>query len=246
MSNAASEAAAGLAPELAADLVRLVPDVQGEDNLAAELGDLAVGAEPEVPSSPAQSAAPAEVQEPDEEFVLPSFSYIDEDEEDEPDFDVTADAEPDEETFDEYEDPDRLRAENAKLKKQLAHTQEQSAKQRLAQWRGKYKGMYPLANVDEIDATSRRAFERAAVKSHNANYKLLEPHLTKLQEAAQKIGGAARQDARADAVAAYGKPTAGPGIVPLEQSASTEELMAARKSGQLHKVLAVLMRGTNG
>jgi hypothetical protein len=102
--------------------------------------------------------------------------------------------------------------------------------------------MYPLANLDEIDATSRRAFEKAAVKSHNANFTLLEPIIKQFNDAREQLVGAATAEGRAAAAAAFGKPTAGPGIVPLQVSAQTEGLVAARKTGDLRKVIGELFK----
>lgn len=241
MSNAASEAAAGLAPELAAELIgKLAPsELAASSELVQEVAAAAGGS----PSSQETVAAP-EAQETTEEFRLPEFKLVEiEDDEDEDLLAPVAEVEDDDEQLvEDWEDPEVLRAQLAKLKKQNEHLAREASGAKLESWRKKYKEMYPLANVDEIDATSRRAFEKQAVKSHNANYKILEPQLKELAEAWEKVKGAATAEGRAAAAAAFGKPTAGPGIVPLEVSAQTEDLVAARKTGDLKKVIGVLMR----
>jgi hypothetical protein len=245
VSNAASEAAAGLVPEIATELVASsAPSELAGSSLVEEIH---AATEREVPSSqPVAPEAQETETEEDDVFELPSFSLIETEEDDELDDDVLLPAAEADENDDEglYEDPDELRARNAKLEKQNRHLVEQAAQVKQTQWRARFKKMYPLANVDEINATSRRAFEKAAINSHNANYKLLEPTLTQLAEAATKLRSGVTAEARADAAAAFGKPVAGPGIVPLEASAQTEDLVAARKTGDLRKVISVLM-GTN-
>lgn len=241
MSNAASEAAAGLAPELAAELIgKLAPS---ELAAASGLVEEVAAAAGETPSSQETVAAP-EAQEAAEEFRLPEFQLVEiEDDEDEDLLLPAAEVEEEDETLvDEYEDESTLRARLAKLEKQNEFLAKQAAGAKLDSWRAKYKKMYPLANVDEIEANSRRAFEKAAVKSHNANYRLLEPHLSDLKKAYEQVVGAATSEGRAAAAAAFGRPTAGPGVVPLEASAQTEDLVQARKTGDLRKVLSVLMR----
>lgn len=242
MSNAASEVAADLVPDIAAELVaKSTPSELAGSTLVEDIQ--AVAAERNAPSSQPDPAA-TEVAEGGDEatFELPSFSLIEED--DEEDEDPVAAVEDDEAAVGEYEDEDQLRARLARAEKQAKHYEKQAVEAKQGQWRKKYKEMYPLANVDEINATSRRSFEKAAISSHNANYKLLEPMLTQLQEAAAKLKTSVTAEARTEAAAAFGKPVAGPGIVPLEASAQTEELIAARKTGDLRKVVSVLM-GTN-
>jgi hypothetical protein len=239
VSNAASEAAAGLAPELAAELLgKLAPsELAAASTLVQEVTD-AAGATPS-----GQEAVSAPEAQETEEFRIPEFQLVElEDDEDEDLLTPAAEEEDDESLVDEYEDENILRARLAKLEKQNQYLAQQAAGAKRDQWKAKYKEMYPLANVDEIEATSRRAFEKAAVKSHNANFRLLEPIIKQFNDARETLVGAATAEGRAAAAAAFGKPTAGPGIVPLEASAQTEELVAARKTGDLRKVLSVLMR----
>jgi len=240
VSNAASEAAAGLAPELAAELLgKLAPsELAAASTLVQEVAD-AAGATPS-----GQEAVSVDEPQETEEFRLPEFQLVElEDDEDEDLLAPAAEVEEDDEVLvDEYEDESVLRAKLAKLEKQNQYLAQQAAGAKRDQWKAKYKAMYPLANVDEIDATSRRAFEKAAVKSHNANFRLLEPIIKQFNDARETLVGAATAEGRAKAAAAFGKPTAGPGIVPLEASAQTEDLVAARKTGDLRKVLSVLMR----
>jgi len=239
MSNAASEAAAGLAPELAAELIgKLAPsELAAASTLVQEVAD-AAGATPS-----GQEAVSADEPQETEEFRIPEFQLVElEDDEDEDLLPVAEVEEDDESLVDEYEDESVLRSRLAKLEKQNQYLAEQAAGAKRQSWKAKYKEMYPLANVDEIDATSRRAFEKAAVKSHNANFRLLEPIIKQFNDAREQLVGAATAEGRAAAAAAFGKPTAGPGIVPLEASAQTEDLVAARKTGDLRKVLSVLMR----
>jgi hypothetical protein len=243
VSNAASEAAAGLAPELAAELLgKLAPsELAAASTLVQEVAD-AAGQNLTTPSSPEAVSAPAvtEAQET-EEFHLPEFQLVElEDDEDE-DL-LVVDEDDDEQLVDEYEDESVLRARLARLEKQNKHLAKEAAGAKLDAWKKKYKAMYPLANLDAIDATSRRAFEKAAVKSHNANFTLLEPIIKQFNDAREQLVGAATAEGRAAAAAAFGKPTAGPGIVPLQVSAQTEGLVAARKTGDLRKVIGELFK----
>jgi hypothetical protein len=242
VSNAANEVAADLVHEIATELVsKSTPSELAGSSLVEEIQ--AVAAEPSAPSN--QPVASEDAEDEDDTFELPSFSLVETDEDDDEEDDVlTPAAEVEEDDEDLYDDPDEIRAKIAKLEKQNKHLSEQAAQVKQTQWRARFKKMYPLANVDEINATSRRRFEQAAIKSHNANYKLLEPTLTQLADAATKLRTDVTAEARADAAAAFGKPVAGPGIVPLEASAQTEDLVAARKTGDLQKVISVLF-GTN-
>lgn len=244
MSNAASEAAAGLVPEIATELVASsAPSELAGSSLVEEIH--AAAAEPSVPSSQPAPVATEVAEDGDESvFELPTFSYIETEDDDEDDELLPAATveEDDELAVDEYEDESQLRARLAKAEKQAKHYAEQAAQAKQGQWRKKYKEMYPLANVDSITATSRRGFEKAAVKSHNDNYKLLEPTLRQLKETAEKLTSSVTAEARTAAAAAFGKPVAGPGIVPLESSKQTEDLIEARKTGDLSRVLSVLMR----
>lgn len=247
MSNAASEVAAGLAPDIAAELVASsAPSELAGSSLVEEIH--AAAAERVVPSSQPDPAATDVAEDGDEEaFVLPSYSYIDadDDEPDDDDLPLAAEADDDELAVDEYEDQDALRARLAKAEKQAKHYEKQAVEAKQGQWRKKYKEMYPLANIDEIYATSRRQFEKQAIASHNSNFKHLEPLLNKLNETASKLTSSVTAEARDAAAAAFGKPVAGPGIAPLDSSAQIEDLMAARKTGQLNKVIGVLMKGVN-
>lgn len=246
MSNAANEVAAGLVPEIATELVsKSTPSDLANSSLVEDIQ--AVAAEQDAPSNQAVASEDAADGEEDEDvFVLPAFSLVETDEEDDEEDDVLTPSAvvDDEEDEGLYDDPDELRAKLARLEKQNKHLAEQAATSKQTQWRARFKKMYPLANVDEINATSRRRFEQAAIKSHNANYKLLEPTLTQLAEAAAKLRSGVTAEARTAAAAAFGKPVAGPGIVPLEASAATEDLVKARKTGDLTKVISVLF-GTN-
>lgn len=243
MSNAASEVAAGLVPDIAAELVaKSTPSELAGSSLVEEIQ--AAVAEPSVPSDQSDPVAADAAEDGDEApFELPSFSYIEPEDDDEDDDQVIA-AEADDDEVAEYEDEDQLRARLAKAEKQARHYERQAVEAKQGQWRKKYKEMYPLANVDEIHATSRRAFEKQALSSHNSNYKLLEPLLNTLNDAAAKLKTSVTAEARSDAAAAFGKPVAGPGIVPLEASAEMEDLIAARKTGDLRRVVSVLL-GTN-
>ena len=81
MSNAASEAAAGLAPELAADLIsKLAPS---ELAAASTLVQEVAAAAGETPSSQETVAAPEAQEATEEEFRLPEFRLVEiEDDED--------------------------------------------------------------------------------------------------------------------------------------------------------------------
>lgn len=144
---------------------------------------------------------------------------------------------PDEEPEDEWEPP-----EVKQLRRQLAKAQREAEKQKQLRvqssakdWKKEVARRFPLADVDSIQADSKRAFLRAAQKSHAAAYKLLKPHLDAAEQAI-------KEKVRADAEAAWGKPVVGPTTVPIEAAADSKELEEARKTGDLVKIVGALRR----
>lgn len=197
---------------------------------------------PPAPQAAPESVAP-EVQETDAPAEapalpeIPDFKPVDldelEDDDDEPyvvDNTIYNTADDDETYVD--DETRRLRAELAKAQKALENERKQRVESNVGRWREKYKQMYPLADVDEIKATSRREFERQAALSHNKAYKVLEPQLKLLREAREKILEEARLEGKADAAAAYGKPTTGPGAAPAIRGERDAVLAESRKNSK--------------
>jgi uncharacterized protein YukE len=199
-----------------------------------------------------QPVAPPEAQqteptddEPEDE--IPRYSYIEiDDEDDEPeDIPVTAVADDDDE-FSEFDDVDALRARLAKVEKEAQFHREQSLTVRRQQWQKRFAEKYPLASFDDITATSRRAFERAAVKSHNDNYTKLKPHIDRLQEAAKTLKETGLQEGKAEAVQRWGAPVTGPDVQTVDQAAADAQIQAARekagRTGDLSGLFKTMIR----
>lgn len=114
----------------------------------------------------------------------------------------------------------------AELKKQLrAKTKEAEYHQRRhletarKTWVADVKGQ-PwaefLPNADELaaKATSRREFQRVAKAAAKANYTVLKPHYERIAQERTRLLEQTRAEARAEATAAWGKPTVGGAQVP--------------------------------
>lgn len=258
MSSAAQEAAAVLVPEMVAQLVESMP-VQGDDVLAADLaasqGNVAT---PETVSSSqpqtAQAAAPATEQAaPVEEEAFDLEPVIPDELQallDEPDFEAEAAAEvadAEEEWDEDATDPEvakRLKT----LEKRNAWLEEQRVKTEKTKWVAENLKAYPLLSrfaadeVKAIDATSRRAFARQAASMNTRLAAMLKPALEEIQQAKQQLRGQAQQEVRGEYKQAWGTITTGPAAAPVEQSAYEAEIAEAQKTGQLHKVIGVMMR----
>lgn len=160
-----------------------------------------------------------------EEVDLPDYSADTDGIEDllnEPDFDDTEleDDHDDDPVLaeSEYDDPDvaKLKAKLAKAEKQLRYQSELRAKDNLKGWRAEAARRFPLADVDEITGTSRRAVLRKASESHGRYEKKLAPILGQVDTLRAQVVQEAHAEGRAAAEAAYGRPTSGPTVGQVE------------------------------
>lgn len=194
----------------------------------------------------AETAPPADAEAEPEAVGLVDYRLIPDDElaelgddeDDTPPVPLPA-AEVDEDE-DDYVDP-----EVAALRKQLAQAQnalkfqtDLRVKEGRKNWEQEAKRRYPLAAVGSIEAASKRAFMRQAAHSHNAIYQVVKPELDRLKESEASL----RTKIEAEVQAKWGKPTTGPGQVPIEAAEAQRELEAARATGDLTKVVGVLRR----
>lgn len=221
--------------------------------VAEELG-LIVEAEPttapsvqSAPEAPAATAvAQPEAPAPtDDEFViagpvsdedLEELGLLETDDDDQPVAEATDD-EPDD-----FEDEaDRLRRELAKERRRREHAEQLRARDNSAKWAKEAAMRFPYANLNGIDATSKRAYLRAAALSHNSNYAALRPLIESLSAARARLASEASVDARAAAAEAWGKPTTGPGVAPLEAGEAQAKLNEARRTGSLTNSIKALL-----
>lgn len=124
--------------------------------------------------------------------------------------------------WDDDEEKAQLRRQVEKLRKQ----QEWSEKQRVAQaqkkWREEAARRFPFCDASEITTTSRRATLRVAKAQHDRVLKKVNPLLEALEELRGQTASEARQEARAEAAKAWGKPAV---------SAGAPQPVAVRESG---------------
>ncbi len=142
---------------------------------------------------------------------------------------------------DEYADPEvaRLQARLAKAEKQLKFQTDLRAKDNLKGWRAEAARRFPLADVDEIDASSRRAVLRKAEEQHTRYYKKVEPVLNQIEALKAQVLTEAKQEGREQAAAAYGRPTTAPQIA---QVTTAEEQIDPRKFKTLHDLTLARIR----
>ena len=266
MSSAAQEAAAALAPAMAADLVNAMP-VAYEDVLAADLAatqDVAA-APAEVPSSqpqtapvaaaPATAAAPAAPAAPvEEDITLNLDPTIPDDLQallDEPDFEEEAELEVAAEA--EEWDPDATDPETAKrlraLEKRNAWLEEQRVRTESKRWIAENLKAYPLLaryapdEVAAISATSRRDFARQAAALNERLSKIVAPALKDIEEAKKQLRGEVVQEVRGEYKEGWGTITAGPSAVPNEAAEKAGEYTKELRSGNLVGAIGALLRG---
>ena len=139
-----------------------------------------------------------------------------------------------------YEDElTKLRRENAKLAKKAEFADKQKAEAQKTKWTAEVEKFFPLATPSTITADSRRGFLRAAEAQHNAVAQ--NPLLRRYTEQAVKDAQAQAEqilaDARTQAAASWGRPVAGPGLVPVQDGIDQDALAKARKSGDLATVI---------
>lgn len=209
--------------EIADAITGTVTDMFGEPGGVTE-DAAAAAAAPEAEVATEQPTEPAETSWDFEAAGRDLFADTD----DTPDF--AAEAETDFRTDEDREDvlaPSEFDDEaTAELKKQLrAKTKEAEYHQRRhletarKAWVADVKGQ-PwaefLPNADELaaKATSRREFQRVAKQAAKANYTVLKPHYERIAQERARLLEQTKAEARAEAVAAWGKPTVGGAQVP--------------------------------
>lgn len=192
-------------------------------------------------------AAPVEGEQaapeaPTETEAEPEFNYeadtegiedlLAEPDDDEPELD---DDEPAVQATDEYGvvDPEvaRLQAKLAKAQKQLKHQEGLRAKDNETKWRSEAERRFPLADVDEITATSRRSFLRKAEEQHQRYYKKVSPVLEKLDALRAEVITEAKAEGRAAAEESWGRPTVAPQVA---QVSAAEQELDPRRFKTLH------------
>ena len=199
---------------------------------------------PEVVNSPEPAGAPEIAQEPVIELPDLSTELPDDIQEllDAPDFDE--DPAP---TFtsseDEFVDPEELARENAKLRKKLEWEQTQKLNIARKNWAAEATKYFPYARPDQINATSRRAFLRAAKEQHDAVAVHVLPALEAARKAEAEARAVAEAKVRAEAAEAWGKPTVGGSVAPSEAAQKSDDLQRARNSRDLAKVARALIDG---
>jgi hypothetical protein len=161
----------------------------------------------------------------------------------EPDFDaearevVAAEALEPEEEFT-YEDDPRLIEERTKriaAEKKAAHFEAQRVKDARKTWVAEALEHAPLAadllgdNLEEIKATSKRAFLREAAEAHQKARKVLERQLGSATQIAGEEVAAVKAEAKREAAKAYGRPTSGPGVAPAQAAETAARVAAARE-----------------
>lgn len=211
-----------MADEVAAAVAGVFSDLfpGGEDAAVAE----PEGSEQSAPEA-AEEAAPA--------FDIPSFEADTDGIEDllaQDDAEYTLedddDPEPVLEQIGEYDDPEvaKLKAKLAKAEKQIKFQSELRAKDNQKQWRAEGARRFPLADVEDIDATSRRGFLRKAQEQHERYERKLKPITEALDQLKTAAVAEVRQQARGEAEQAWGRPTSGPNVPQVQQAEDTAKL----------------------
>lgn len=179
--DASRQAAAALLDDVAEDIISEQPAPEAVP-------------EPELPSWQADTEGLDFLEDDDEPEPEPVF--VQEPEEEEPEWD---------------EDPaaSKLRKDLAKANKQLAWEREQRITSSRKNWKQEAERRFPLADVDSIQADSRRATLKAAATSQAKMEKKLGPILQKVDQLRGEVLVEARQEARAEAQTAWGKPSFG-------------------------------------
>lgn len=215
-------------------------------------------APPPPPESRPPAAPTATVEAPPEPVAapesIPTFKpKLDEDQQaflDEPDFDaeaaaeVAAEVESDEY---EYEDPEQAARVRA-LEKRNQFLETQLVSKSKKGWVEEAKRAYPdLARlipgeIEAINATSRRAFLRAADTANTKYATVLGPTLAKLEAERAAIASGAVEVARTEVANAWGKPAAD--TLPQLAGAAQEALDRARATGGLEGAIKELMKTT--
>lgn len=187
---------------------------------AADLGTEAVEATAE--GVVEQTSTEETVESP---YEFPSFNAdtagieeLLETEEAEPEYTVEPEAEEEEPAWDDDE-TSKLRRELTKLKKQNEWERGQRITASRKQWKEEAARRFPLADVDDIDADSRRSFIKKASEQHARYERKVKPILDALEGFKAAAITEVKAEARAEAEHAWGKPQTGPSAPVVQQSA---------------------------
>lgn len=197
VTEAASEAAAGL-----------IADILGEETPVAPAP---VGEQP-APQAPVEEPA---VEAPSFEADTSGLDFLDDepeptyDEEDEQTFEPVNFEEPEE---GEYVDPEvqKLKSQLKKMQAQVEHERGLRKASKEKDWKAEAQRRFPLCDSKTLTGDSRRALLRNAKEQHDRVYAIVKPKMDELVAARGAVLNEAREEGRAAARDAWGQPTAGP------------------------------------
>lgn len=214
-------------------MAELSPAAQAAAELVEGAARLVEAPEGEQPAEQTPEAAP---ELPSLEADLSGIEdLLDEPPEDEVEFEEEPPGEEPEGEYD-YQDPDKLQARLKKLEKQNKWLEEQRVKQGQKNWKAEAAKRFPLADVDEINATSRRAFLKAAATQHQRYQKKLSPILSQIEALKGAAIETIREEERGRAENAWGRPTAGPQQPLVEAAEGTVRQQNALDRGRYGSV----------
>lgn len=220
MSDLAHEAAAGLLEEVASEADVATVDETVEQPETPEY---------EFPSFAADTEGIEDLLEPEPE-PEPEFTYQPEAEEEEP-------------VWDDDDEKRKLKSELAKLQKKVAWESEQRVKVSEKNWREEASRRFPLADVAEINATSRRQMLAKAAEQHTRYAKKLEPFTEALELLKSQAVAEVKAEARVQAAEAWGRPTSGPSVPVVNNSEEDEKLARGNYRTFQERTLAMLKAG---
>lgn len=142
-----------------------------------------------------------------------------------------------------YEDEvAKLRRELAKAQKKAEWADEQARKAKRDKWEAEARKFFPLSSPESIQADSRRSFIKAAEAQHNAvkNNPVIMQYREQAIAAANAEAAKIKEQARLEAQQAWGKPVAGPGLVPAQQGSYEDEIAKARRKGDLTSLVGYI------
>jgi hypothetical protein len=204
----------------------------------------------------AENEAP-ELPDPEdaaEQFELPPPAPVEWSTE-EPDFEAEARAEVEAEIEDPevedytYEDP-RVQEERVRrvaAEKRLSHVEGQRLKEARKAWVGEALEHAPLAayefgdDLSGIEAKSHREFLRKAAEGHNKVRGIVEATHAQAAQALVEEAAEIRAEAKERAAAAFGAPTAGPGVAPAKAGDAAAAVAAGREKRGLRGAIRAML-----
>jgi len=153
---------------------------------------------------------------------------------------------PDEDEYGVVEDEDAVR-ERITLQKRNQYLEAELAKTKSTSWKAEAEKYFPLAksSLDDIQATSRRAYLRQAKAKHEEILPHVQSVLSEAKQFVEEAKAAAKAEGKTAAAAAYGKPLSGPDVNEIDQAAANSNLTLAReeakRTGSLVNVFKRLM-----